>query len=180
MLEHVVMTAERSVHSLSRASGVRLATNLQVSSCCCLIREKKGIIFSKSWPNTRKRFSCCIALLLFLVHLVFLLFLLHLLHKINFGTRTANWKRTHCCGGLLPYPLDLIHHAPSKAAQASLTRFRGRVAGADDPSSALHQRQFTDLSRASLMGGSGINSPKVESIGRLRAFFFFFHLCEAF
>ena len=30
VLERVVMTAERSVHKLSRASGVRLATNLQV------------------------------------------------------------------------------------------------------------------------------------------------------
>lgn len=31
VLERVVMTAERSVHKLSRASGVRLATNLQVT-----------------------------------------------------------------------------------------------------------------------------------------------------
>lgn len=30
ILERVVMTAEQSLHSLSRASGVRLATNLQV------------------------------------------------------------------------------------------------------------------------------------------------------
>lgn len=44
MLEHVVMTAERSVHSLSRASGVRLATNLQVcfavivvNHCCVFV-----------------------------------------------------------------------------------------------------------------------------------------------
>lgn len=30
VLERVVMTAERSVHKLSRAGGVRLATNIQV------------------------------------------------------------------------------------------------------------------------------------------------------
>lgn len=42
----------------------------------------------------------------------------------------------------------------------SLAMLRGRVAGADDPGAALHQRQFSDLSRVALMGGGG--SPKVQ------------------
>lgn len=56
MLEHVVMTAERSVHNLSRASGVRLATNLQVSHfilfsylCCMCVLTEVHIVRMKEW-----------------------------------------------------------------------------------------------------------------------------------
>eukprot|EP00904_Undaria_pinnatifida_P002529 jgi/Undpi1/12277/HiC_scaffold_5.g01953.m1 len=78
VLERVVMMAERSLHSLSRASGVRLASSLQ-------------------------------------------------------------------------------------AAQASLARLRGRVAGADDPHIAYHQQQTSDLSRVALMGGVGMGLPEDAS-----------------
>ena len=51
----------------------------------------------------------------------------------------------------------------TQAAQASLARLRGRVAGADDPQVVLHQRQVADLSAQSqsLMCGGSIRGPDV-------------------
>lgn len=45
----------------------------------------------------------------------------------------------------------------NQAARTTLSRLRGRVAGADDPQLVWHQQQSSDLSRVALMtrGGSG-------------------------
>lgn len=66
---------------------------------------------------------------------------------------------------IFPGVFSLASIVFGQAAQASLARLRGRVAGADDPQVAWHQQQSSDLSRVALMGGGGSSSMGMAGTG---------------
>lgn len=58
--------------------------------------------------------------------------------------------------------VNCVFFSSVQAAQASLARLTGRVAGADDPNAALHARQNSDLSRVALIAAGGVGGPEVR------------------